>query len=284
MPKHVLLGSRPFVIQEPSRPPGFDPSGDGREKQENITHTPEKTPSEPPRASQDARPVVERVTVIVVNFKTPKLVRTAITSLLRFYEVDVLAVDNGSGDGSAGILKQLAAERKHVTAVLNGENLGHGPAMHRAAKSVTTPFFFTLDSDCEVLRAGFFEAMLAEMDAHPQLYALGWRRWVDRRSGVPLEWHLDHPPKRRFVAYVHPAAALFRAEFYHQLHPFAHHGAPCLRNMIAAEQAGYGVRSFRVFDYINHLEAGTRRMYGGRWDPKPTEAPKPWKKNERYPI
>ena len=48
--------------------------------------------------------------------------------------------------------------------------------------------------------------------------------------------------------------------------------------------SGLKVVAFPVGDYVEHLVAGTRRMWSGRWDPKPGESAGPWKEKGNWPI
>lgn len=224
------------------------------------------------------------ITTVIVNFKTRKLTETCVRSFRGFYpEVPLILVDNGSGDGSAELIKKLSME-EGIAVVLNEENIGHGPAMHNVIETLTTRYVFTLDSDCEVFKDGFLEQMLDEFAADPNLYAIGWLRWVDRESGVPLDWHVQAPPKEKFCPYIHPHAAVYDVEKYHTLQPFGHHGAPCLWNMLSVAEKGYGLRDFLIEKYVKHWIAGTRRMYGGKWNPHTKERPGMWKANDNHPI
>jgi glycosyltransferase involved in cell wall biosynthesis len=219
---------------------------------------------------------VAEVTAVIVNFRTLHLVKAAHESLAALYHIPIVLVDNASGDESTAWVRERGG-------ICNATNIGHGPALHQAISGMSTRYVLTFDSDCVANKPGFIEAML-EGFADPLLYAVGWLRWVDRWSGVPLEWHVNPPPKERFVAYVHPAVALYDLGKYRGMAGFIQHGAPALQNMLDAEKRGYTVRDFPVFDYVTHLEAGTRRMYDGRWDPTEKERPKPWVANQRFPI
>ena len=44
--------------------------------------------------------------------------------------------------------------------------------------------------------------------------------------------------------YIHPHSLLLKRKLYLELPPFEKHGAPCLKNMIAAADAGYGLIEF----------------------------------------
>lgn len=221
---------------------------------------------------------VADVTAVIVNFKTLWLARQAHHSLLRYYDVPVVLVDNGSSDTATTQWVQAHG------GICNEQNIGHGPALHKAImERVKTPFVLTLDSDCIVQKGGWLEEMV-DFFYGSKAYAIGWLRWVDRWSGVPLEWHTDKPPADQFVRYVHPAVGLYDVTKYKTLRPFAQLGAPCLWNMLDADAAGFIVKDYPVFEYVKHLVAGTRRMYGGRWNPETLEKPGEWRAKDNHPI
>lgn len=227
-----------------------------------------------------------KVDVIIVNYKTQKLLEQCIESLFHYYSgIPVIIIDNGSADGSVPYMYELSQLHRNVKFIQNRTNIGHGPAMHRAMYHIIKPFAFMLDSDTIIEKAGFLEKMLAKMTSDKNLYAIGWRRWVDRLSGVPLEWHLDNPNKDKFLAYIHPHAAMYRRSMYVELQAyFEHHGAPCLQNMLAAEKAGFKVKNFQIRDYVKHLIAGTRRMWDGQWDIKDKPKVREWQANAKFPL
>lgn len=227
------------------------------------------------------------VTIIITNYKTLHLTRQCLTTLLKHYpHTPVVLIDNHSQDESTGYVKRAARRYSNVEALLIGpRTIGHGPAMHKAITQCTdTPFVFTLDSDCIVHKGGFLEQMRLKLLEDPNLYALGWLRHVDKHSGVPLEWHSKRPPKGRFCAYIHPSAMMLRKSVYMELPSFFNHGAPCLQNMREAEARGYGLEAFPIREYVEHLKAGTRRMYNGKWDPTDEDTPRPWSPKASFPI
>lgn len=228
----------------------------------------------------------KQVTAIIVNFKTLELTYNAVFTFRSVYpNVPIILVDNHSQDDSTNLCKQLAKEDKNIQFVQHNSNVGHGPAMHNAVKLVSTPYFFTLDSDCEVHSPGFLQEMLEKFRCNKNLYAVGWRRFVDKISGVPREWHLKHPPPEQFIPYIHPAAAMFDRKKYLSLEPFFDHGAPCLNNMRSAVKKGYDLEPFPILkNHITHLVAGTRRMYKGHWHPKESQKPSAWNKKHTFPI
>lgn len=225
---------------------------------------------------------ISSVTIIITNYNTLRLVQRSIKTLRKVYPgVAIIVSDNNSRDGSWNYLKNLEGIRKHR----HDKNIGHGPAMDYAIRNfVTTPYFFTLDTDTIILKGTFIEQMARKLGSDNNAYAIGWRRVVDQKSGVSIHWHVKKPPNpARFIQYVHPYAAMYDKEKYLTLPPFYHHGAPCLQNMREAVKRGYGLVKFPIKEFVQHLVAGTRRMYGGAWDVK-DKAPGAWKANKSHPI
>ena len=205
---------------------------------------------------------LERVTALVVNYRTPDYTRACVDSFLRTYpQVRMLLVDNGSQDESTSTIVQIAAQHKNVECLLNEENLNHGPAMHQGLQAIETPYAFTLDSDTEVLKAGFLELMLRRFE-NPDLYAIGSLSHKNRYG-----FNVQHKAKK-FVRYINPHAMLLEREKYFNLPPFFHHGAPCIHNMQAVERTGWMVEDFPVHEYIYHLGRGTCSRYGYGLSPK----------------
>lgn len=224
---------------------------------------------------------IQAVTAIIVNYKTESLVRGAIESLLGFYpELRMIVIDNGSHDGSTEYLRAIYTPS--LRTIVNDKNIGHGPAMHQGLLAAMTRYAFLMDTDCIVRMGGFLEIMYSWFLTNPQLYAVGWKRCVDKYSGVPTSD--DNCGKEGFCWYIHPHAAMIDVEKYFTLEPFDNDGAPCIKNMRSARVAGYLLEAFPIEDYVTHLVAGTRRMWSGAWDVGNSQPTQEWRENEHYPI
>jgi glycosyltransferase involved in cell wall biosynthesis len=210
---------------------------------------------------------VASVSAVIINFQTPDLTERAVRSFRRFYPlVPLLLIDNGSGDRSADALRALAAESPATTELLiNNGNLHHGPAMHQAMTVRREDRILFLDSDCEVLRGGFLEAMMTEIDSAPQGYAAGKRIFMNERG-------FDVPESAGAIPYLRPICLLVDRALYAALPPFAKHGAPCLANMKGASERGLRLCHVPVEEYVRHLGRGTARRFGyrlgmrGKWN------------------
>jgi hypothetical protein len=99
--------------------------------------------------------------------------------------------------------------------------------------------------------------MIALIEHDPHGYAAGKRITMNRRGFDLPEGSIGHP-------YLRPICLLVRRDLYLTLPPFERHGAPCLRNMIAASQRGYALLHFPVEEYILHEGRGTAYRHGYR--------------------
>jgi GT2 family glycosyltransferase len=199
------------------------------------------------------------VTVVIINFETPDLTERAVRSLRAAYpDIRLLLIDNGSGDESVALLKELHALHAGRTELLfNLQNIHHGPAMDEALRSIASPLVLFLDSDCEVRKRGFVEGMTELMLSGENIYAVGKRIFMNDRGFDIGERRGAHP-------YIRPICMLIRKQHYFDLPPFERHGAPCLANFIVAEQAGLGLLHFPVEDFIFHEGRGTAGRHGYR--------------------
>ncbi len=226
-----------------------------------------------------------QLSVLIVNYKTKALLNEALCSLMQHYpKIPILIIDNNSADASVRYLQMLPHLQPSVSVIFNDRNIGHGLAMDQGLRHLTTPYVFTLDTDCVVRRGGFLEDMVVRFQADPALYALGWKRRLDRKTGVPHEGRERARQAGKFMDYIHPHAMLIDRDKYVSLPPFVHHGNPGYLNMAAAQDGGLHLEAYPIGDYVEHLVAGTRRMFGGAWNPGATVEPQPWNPEAVYPI
>ena len=195
------------------------------------------------------------VTAVVAHYNTLDLTRRALESLRQFYpDLPVIVVDNGSTDASAHYLRDLASQGR-IHLVTNGENLGHGPALHQGMLLAQTPLVLTLDSDCEVKHGGWLELMTAKF-GDPRTFAVGEVCWTND-VGINVAPNAGIP-------YAHPSTSVYRRALYFQLLPFINHGAPCIDTMLDASWHGWAVVGFPIRDFVAHAEMGTRSKFDWR--------------------
>ena len=194
---------------------------------------------------------LDDITVLIVNYRTPDLIRRCVESLRTYYpEIKMLLIDNGSFDASREYIKRMDEQHEQVTGILNVDNRFHGPALDQGLRACFTPLALTLDSDTETIRGGFLEQMSVYFYA-PEIYAVG--------QLITMDWFGYETHSRTPLAfqYVHPSCMLVRRAVYLRLKPFIHHGSPAIHNMRHARRAGYHLMDYPVGEYLQHTGRGT---------------------------
>jgi GT2 family glycosyltransferase len=197
------------------------------------------------------------VTAVIINYQTPDLTKTAITSFRKFYpQIPILLIDNGSKDNSREVLKRIVDSNPGLLKfVVNEKNFHHGPAMHQAIGLLQDEFILFFDSDCEVIKGGFIEGMLKELESDNKNYAAGKLIHMNKRG-------FDVDPGGKSTKYIRPICMLIRRSLYKELESFQYHGAPCLKNMIDADKRGFNLIHFNVETYVQHKGRGTASRFG----------------------
>lgn len=199
------------------------------------------------------------VTAVIINFRTPELTRHAVETLrMRYASLPLLLIDNGSGPASeAELLRLREGSPGRTELLLNPKNIHHGPAMDQALHHLHSRFILFIDSDCEIRREGFVEHMTRIADRDPEVYAVGKLIYMNARG-----FDIEQSPGAH--AYIRPICMMVNREVYLRLPPFERHGAPCLKNMIAASASGLKLVHFPVEDYVRHEGRGTAARFGYR--------------------
>lgn len=202
--------------------------------------------------------LIERITVITPNYKTPGLIKRLVEGLLGHYpQVRLLLIDNGSGDSSTEYIHKMAGSKYNIRAILNRINTGHGPAMHQGISICETPLVCLIDSDCIIQHKGALEYLAAPF-SDPKVYATGEELLVDAGGNT----------KRKGAPYIHPSRLMIDRLKYWKLPPFNHHGAPVAANMFGVAKAGYKLVDVPKIDaYIHHpghglIKGPTHKKYG----------------------
>jgi GT2 family glycosyltransferase len=119
----------------------------------------------------DGRERVE-CSIIVPVFNRMELTRQCLTHLARVTQGvrhEVIVVDNGSRDGTDEFLASLGGS---VCIIRNRENEGFARACNQGARAATGRYLVFLNNDTIPL-AGWLEAMVDEVRAHPRVGVVG---------------------------------------------------------------------------------------------------------------
>lgn len=132
----------------------------------------------------DGAAVASRVTAIVVAWRTRDLVDQCLRSLAECAPgVPAVVVDNGSGDGTADMVRR---DWPGVQVIANEVNLGYTRANNQGMELASTEHLLLLNAD-SMMTPGCLEALVRRMDADPRAgivaprlqYSDGrWQRWT----------------------------------------------------------------------------------------------------------
>ncbi|HEY9717007.1 MAG TPA: glycosyltransferase family 2 protein [Trichormus sp.] len=149
-----------------------------------------------------------RVSIVIVNWKTPKLLARCLDSILadaRAGEFEIIVVDNASDDGSVELLRDSYS---CVRTVANTENVGFSRACNQVIPQAKGRFIFLLNPDTLVVDNAV--SKLADfMDVHSDCGAAGPKVLNPDRS-------LQLACRRAFPT---PEAAFYRLTYLSRLFP-----------------------------------------------------------------
>jgi glycosyltransferase involved in cell wall biosynthesis len=179
----------------------------------------------------------DRVAVVCASYNTKELTGLLLWSLrriVRWPDLDIVLVDNGSRDGSADMLAE-AARHGVCTLLANDVNRHHGPALNQgiswlAAQPGPLPgWIWILDSDVVAARPGVLgEARAAAQ--HQSAALVGEPQWDP--------WHQIE----RFGSH---SLLLDPARVWRPgIGPFSDDGDPAFRLLTSAARAGLGLAAF----------------------------------------
>ncbi len=110
------------------------------------------------------------MSAIIVHYRTPDETVEAVRALAATVpEVEIVVVDNASGDSTGRILSREAPAARVVTESQNG---GYGAACNRGARETERSFLLFLNSDAFV-QPGAVDALVAALERDPRAAEVG---------------------------------------------------------------------------------------------------------------
>jgi len=129
--------------------------------------------------------VSEKVSIVMPVYNVESLLAETLESILAQTHKNfvLIAVDDGSTDGSYKILEQYAAKDSRIE-VLRQENQGNMAARNRGLKHAKTEWVFQMDSD-DVMFPNRIERQLDFIRRHPDIRACSsLARYIDEKGRV----------------------------------------------------------------------------------------------------
>jgi N-acetylglucosaminyl-diphospho-decaprenol L-rhamnosyltransferase len=135
-------------------------------------------------------PAAPALDVVIVSFRCESLLRDCLSSLLEHPPsgpLRVHVVDNGSGDGTAEMVRR---EFPDVSLTASERNLGFGAANNIGIAAGEAPYVLVLNPDTRIT-PGALDALLAVIEARPEAGMIGPRLELD-------DGGFDHASRRSF--------------------------------------------------------------------------------------
>jgi predicted O-linked N-acetylglucosamine transferase (SPINDLY family)/SAM-dependent methyltransferase len=223
---------------------------------EHAVRPSEENPPQPVR--------IDQIPIVTVSYNAPDLIEALLRTLRQFYTNRVYVID-GSNPDVAEQIRAITDGYDNVEFIPFGYNIHHGPGMTWAINHLgLSGEVLFLDSDVEILKAGFLEALHEHL--LPGMYGVGSTQPVN-------EGGYDRPEGP--ISYLHPACMLNNIDVMRQWPLPIKHGAPMIATMLALNKSGnthlfkhiQWVRDDFEGDktphYIKHPWQGTVRRTGG---------------------
>lgn len=179
---------------------------------------------------EEGRRVLERVSVVIVHYRTPDLLRACLASIASDLDagLEVIVVDNASGDRAPD---DVVAAFPSVTLVRNDENVGYSRGVNAGIHRSGREFVLVLNPDI-VVEPGGVAALVSAADDHPGAGILAPK--LENPDGT-LQYSC-----RRFYDW---KTFLYRRTFMGKLRP----DAPVLRRHMMLD---YDHADARVVDWV----------------------------------
>jgi GT2 family glycosyltransferase len=142
---------------------------------------------------------IKRVSIVVVTFNNFVFTKMCLESLLAntdYGNYEIVVVDNGSNDETAGYLNELTRHCTHVRSFFNRENLGFAPAVNQGLAAATGDVLILLNNDTLVPRG-----WLAGLLRHTKDSSVGMVCPVTNRIGNEAEIEVSYRTYGEFMRF-----------------------------------------------------------------------------------
>ena len=177
-----------------------------------------------------------RFSIIIPVYNTDTYLDECLDSAVnqQYDDYEVVCVDDGSTDGSAGILKRYATQHPHIR-IIHQENLGIGSARNTGLRAAQGDYILFLDSD-DWLEADTLQ-VLSQHTGQNDMVCFGGQRYFNHQqhyeAADPLtgeqdttgwQYYCHHALEPRHFAFVCVVLRCYRRTFLLEHNLFFHEG------------------------------------------------------------
>ncbi len=171
--------------------------------------------------AQDNNTAVPRVSVLMTIYNAEPYLRAAIDSIITqtFPDWELIAVENGSTDGSLSILKEYSDPR--VRAFPLEKNIGRTPALRFAFDQARGEYIAVLDAD-DISSPERLVQQVQFLDKHADVALVGsWAQYIDERGKIFDEFKppVDQEQLQDCLGWTNPivhSSAMYRRQLAQQ--------------------------------------------------------------------
>lgn len=204
------------------------------------------------------------ISVLMTIYNPGRFLAPAVESLLvqTFTDFELIAVENGSTDGSREVIRAFAARDPRVKVIELERNIGRTPALLMAFAASGGALVAVQDAD-DTSEPARFERQVAFFHAHPDCVLLGtWCRLIDEDGTSTGTFRPPAPPAEAYQALSHTNVVAHSACMYRRDAAITAGGYPA--DLAYAQDYGLWVRIVRHGGVANLPEELTSiRQHGG---------------------
>ncbi len=172
---------------------------------------------------------INAIPIISVSYNSAELIDDLLRTLRAHYRNPVTIIDGSSAQHYQAI-EAVCARYPDVNFIHFDYNIHHGPGMAWAFQNLPLQGpVLVLDSDIQIIKAGFLESMLGELK--DGMYGVGYVNHVNE-GGFDVDY------EEGAIRYLHPACMLVNIEVLREWPMPTKHGAPMTEPMLALHRAG----------------------------------------------
>jgi GT2 family glycosyltransferase len=210
------------------------------------------------------------ISVLMTIYNPGRFLAPAIETLLAqsFGDFELIAVENGSTDGSRELIRQYAARDARIKVIELERNIGRTPALFEAFAAARGEFIAVQDAD-DTSEPERFAKQVDYLRAHGDCVLLGtWCRMIDGDGAAIGAFHPAAAASEAFMEMCHTNVVAHSSAMYRRQAAIAAGGYPA--DLAYAQDYGLWVRLLRQGGVANLAEdLASIRQHGGAMSQAP---------------